>query len=53
MKVETVQREGDEIRIRKANERRRYSFRQLMSQVTPENIRAEVKTGHPVGREAL
>jgi antitoxin component of MazEF toxin-antitoxin module len=51
----TVERQGDELRIRKARKvgARRYSFRQLMAGVTKANIHAEIKTGPPVGREAL
>ena len=50
----TVEREGDELRVRKASTvRRRYSFKQLMAKVTKKNIHAEVKTGPAVGREAL
>jgi hypothetical protein len=51
----TVERRGDELRIRKAQKlvARRYSFKQLMAGVTPENVHAEVKTGPAVGREAL
>jgi hypothetical protein len=51
----TVERQGDEIRVRKVDRlpARRYSFKQLMAGVTEENIHAEVKTGPPVGGEAL
>jgi DNA-binding transcriptional regulator/RsmH inhibitor MraZ len=51
----TVERLGDEIRVRKAHRvvARRYSFKQLMAGVTRQNIHSEVKTGPPVGREAL
>jgi hypothetical protein len=51
----TVERHGDELRVRKARKCvvRRYSFRQLMAGVTKKNIHAEVKTGQPVGGEAL
>jgi antitoxin component of MazEF toxin-antitoxin module len=51
----TVERQGDELRVRKAQKvvARRYSFRQLMAGVTKRNIHAEIKTGPPVGREAL
>jgi antitoxin component of MazEF toxin-antitoxin module len=51
----TVERVGNELRIRKAQKvvARRYSFKQLMAGVTPENIHAEVKTGPAVGGEAL
>jgi hypothetical protein len=51
----TIERVGDELRVRKAKKVvvRRYSFKQLMAGVTPDNIHAEVKTGLPVGREAL
>jgi antitoxin component of MazEF toxin-antitoxin module len=50
-----IERQGDELRIRKAPKRsaRRYSFKQLMAGVTKENIHAEVKTGPAVGREML
>jgi hypothetical protein len=46
---------GDEVRIRKAKRvtPRRYSFKELMAGVTPDNIHAEVETGPPVGREEL
>jgi hypothetical protein len=51
----TIERQGDELRIRKARKvvARRYSFRQLMAGVTKANIHAEIKTGPPIGREAL
>jgi hypothetical protein len=51
----TVERQGDELRVRKAQKvvARRYSFKQLMQRVTKQNIHAEVKTGPAVGREAL
>ncbi len=51
----TVERVGDELRVRKARKvvARRYSFKQLMAGVTAENIHAEVSTGRPVGPEAL
>jgi hypothetical protein len=51
----TIERQGDELRLRKAKTVavRRYSFKQLMAGVTAANIHAEVKTGPPVGREAL
>jgi hypothetical protein len=51
----TVERQGDELRIRKARKvvARRYSFKQLMAGVTEANIHAEIKTGPPVGGEAL
>jgi antitoxin component of MazEF toxin-antitoxin module len=51
----TVERVGDELRIRKARKvvARRYSFKQLMAGVTPENIHAEVPTGPAVGKETL
>jgi len=49
-----VEREGDELRIRKAKKPgRRYSFKQLMAGVTDDTIHGEVKTGAPVGRELL
>jgi antitoxin component of MazEF toxin-antitoxin module len=53
--VVTVERHGDELRVRKAQAApgRRYSFKQLMAGVTPENIHAEISTGPPVRREAL
>jgi hypothetical protein len=42
----TVERHGDELRVRKARKvvARRYSFKQLMAGVTKKNIHAEVKT---------
>jgi antitoxin component of MazEF toxin-antitoxin module len=51
----TVEVHGEELRIRKATgaRPRKYSFKELMAGVTPENIHAEIKTGPPVGREAL
>ena len=51
----TIERHGEELRIRKAKpaRARRYSFKELMAGVTPQNIHAEVKTGPPVGGEAL
>jgi hypothetical protein len=51
----TVERVGDELRVRKARQVvvRRYSFKQLMAGVTAQNIHAEVQTGPPVGKEAL
>jgi antitoxin component of MazEF toxin-antitoxin module len=50
-----IQRQGDELRLRKAEKvvARRYSFKQLMAGVTKDNIHAEIKTGPPVGKEAL
>lgn len=51
----TVERVGDELRVRKARRvvARRYSFKQLMAGVTKKNIHAPVDTGPPVGAEAL
>ena len=51
----TVERHGDELRVRKAKKvvARRYSFKQLMAGVTKQNIHAEVDTGPAVGKEAL
>ena len=51
----TVERVGDELRVRKAKQvvARRYSFKQLMAGVTKENIHAEIDFGPPVGKEAL
>jgi antitoxin component of MazEF toxin-antitoxin module len=51
----TVERVGDELRVRKARQKvgRRFSFKQLMAGVTAENIHAEVDTGPAVGGEAL
>lgn len=51
----TIQREGDELRLRKAKKvvARRYTFKQLMAGVTKKNIHAEISTGAPVGKEAL
>jgi antitoxin component of MazEF toxin-antitoxin module len=51
----TVERHGDELRVRKAKKvvARRYSFKQLMSKVTKKNLHAEISTGRPVGKESL
>jgi hypothetical protein len=51
----SIERDGDELRIRKVNKVQvtRRSFKQLIAGVTRENIHAEIKTGPPVGREAL
>jgi hypothetical protein len=51
----TIERQGDELRVRKAKKvvARRYSFKQLMAGVTAENLHGEVKTGPAVGGEAL
>jgi hypothetical protein len=51
----TVERVGDELRVRKARQVvvRRYSFKELMARVTAQNIHAEVSTGPAVGKEAL
>lgn len=51
----TVERVGDELRVRKAPPagKRRYSFKQLMAGVTAENIHSEIQTGPAVGGEAL
>jgi len=51
----TVERVGDELRVRKAQRlvARRYTFKQLMAGVTAKNRHAEVGTGPAVGREAL
>jgi hypothetical protein len=51
----TVERDGDELRIRKARHvhERRYSFKQLMSGVNKNNIHAPVDFGPAVGGEAL
>jgi len=50
----TIEREGDELRIRKVKpSRRRHSFKELMAGVTDDNLHAEIDTGPPVGGEAL
>jgi hypothetical protein len=51
----TVERHGDELRVRKAQKlvARRYSFKELMAKVTKKNIHAEIETGPAMGREAL
>jgi hypothetical protein len=51
----TVERVGDELRVRKAHQvvARRHSFKELMAGVTAKNIHAEVQTGPAVGGEAL
>jgi len=50
----TVIRDGDELRVRKVKKsrERRYSFKQLMAGVTPDNIHAEIETGPAVGSAA-
>jgi hypothetical protein len=50
-----VERVGDELRIRKARNgiARRYSFKQLMAEVTAENIHGEIETGPAIGGETL
>jgi antitoxin component of MazEF toxin-antitoxin module len=50
-----VERNGDELRIRKVRQvtTRRYSFKQLMVGVTPQNIHAEIQTDPAAGGEAL
>jgi hypothetical protein len=50
-----VERVGEELRIRKVQRgaARRYSFKQLMAGVTPDNLHGEVETGPPVGGEVL
>ena len=51
-----IERCGDELHVRKATSpkrKRRYTFNELMAEVTPENIHAEVDIGPPVGDEAL
>jgi hypothetical protein len=51
----TIQRVGDELRVRKARQvvARRYTFKQLMAGVTAKNIHPPVDTGARVGGEAL
>jgi hypothetical protein len=51
----TVERRGDELRVRKAKKvaARRYSFKELMAGVTKANVHAEIETGPAIGREAL
>ncbi len=51
----TIERHGDELRVRKAKKvvARRYTFRQLMAGVTRDNIHAAIQTGPPLGKEAL
>jgi hypothetical protein len=51
----TVERKGDELRVRKTKKApgRKYTFKQLMAGVTAKNIHAEISTGPAVGREAL
>lgn len=49
----TIERQGDELRVRKAKTvvARRYTFRELMAGVTKENIHAEVKVGPAIEGE--
>jgi hypothetical protein len=51
----TVERVGDELRVRKAKGREmgKHSFKQLMAGVTSQNIHSAINTGRVVGREAL
>lgn len=51
----TVERVGDEVRIRKARQMvaRRYTFKQLMAGVTKKNIHAPIETDPPRGSESL
>jgi antitoxin component of MazEF toxin-antitoxin module len=51
----TIEKHGDELRLRKVRKTlaRRYSLKELVAQITPDNVHAEVKTGHAVGREVL
>jgi hypothetical protein len=51
----TVERIGDELRVRKARRvsARRYTFKELMARVTPKNIHTPIDTGPAVGGEAL
>ena len=51
----TIERLGGQLRVRKVKQfvARRYSFKQLMSQVTQKNTHPEVSTRAPRGREAL
>jgi antitoxin component of MazEF toxin-antitoxin module len=53
--VVTVEFHGAEVRIRKAKRARprKYSLKQLLAGVTPENLHPEFATGPPVGREVL
>ena len=51
----TVERHGDELRVRKVGKivGRRYSFKQLIARVTKMNIHGEIQTGPVVGKEVL
>ena len=51
----TIERQGDELRLRKAKtvKARRYSFKELTAGVTAANLHAEIKTGPAVGGETL
>ncbi len=51
----TIEQYGEELRLRKVKSTvaRRYSLKELVAQITPENVHAEVKTGHAVGKEVL
>ena len=53
--VVTVEFHGDEVRIRKAKQPRprKYSLKQLLAGITPENLHPELNTGPPIGREVL
>jgi hypothetical protein len=51
----TIERDGDELRVRKARggAGRKYTFRRLMAGVTKQNLHPEVPAGPAVGGEAL
>jgi antitoxin component of MazEF toxin-antitoxin module len=53
--VVTVEFHGAEVRIRKAKQARprKYTLRQLLAGINPENLHPEFDTGPAVGREAL
>jgi antitoxin component of MazEF toxin-antitoxin module len=51
----TVERQGDSLVVRKTRERprRKYRLRDLLAQITPENVHPETDWGRPVGKEVL
>lgn len=44
---------ADEVSVRKIKKGRRFTLAELLAGVTPENLHAEVQTGHAVGKEVL
>src|SRR5262249_35038193 len=49
------ERKGDSLVVRKTRERprRKYQLRDLLAQITPENVHPETDWGRPVGKEVV